>query len=399
MLTAVVAALLSLAPAPAPRPCTLSAVRAALARRDVALVPTLGPTLVLAPGLLARAECAAKAPAEIVQILSDPPIDFRERADLPDGRLVFGGTGGLVALDRATLATTRLTTAPVFVAPPPEGERRCWSAEPGHPVTGWDRAPRLRPGGRALTFERGGPCAYEGAPTRTTMVLDLASQVVRPARAASALVVARSGLVVIGDGADGAGAVGAGCDEAQARGAVWVSFWGGVFLPVVFAPGDAMGVVGLAEGGDGALYALTGICRSGAARGGNLYRAPPGTLAFEPLDVPSRGDDRGVDVGGGIVALAGLRGGELRVARAASKGRALVWQSSHDGATWKRASAPPPSRVPRALARALGVDRVSAVVDVRGTALAWALTDDGAFARGRGRADAWVRVFPGPRAP
>ncbi|MFO0744094.1 MAG: hypothetical protein U1F43_00270 [Myxococcota bacterium] len=381
--------------APSPPPCSAKAVRAALPKGAAfeifaAQAPVAGAgavTLVATDGALATADCAdRKAPARLVQILVDPAVDYRARVALPDGRLVFGGTGGLVALDPATLAQVRLTTAPTYPAEPPPGGKACWTAEPGKPAAGWDRNPR--DGGRPgrVVFERGGPCGYEAEPTRTTMVVDLTTGEVRPTRNVAALIATKGGALLVGDGAGG-------CDEAQSRGALWLSPLGGPLLRLELARDEAMGVVGLAETADGALWALTGVCANGgASHGGNLWRAAPGTLDFAKVEAPFRPDEQAPDVGSGIIAIV-ARGPDLLIVRPHVKGPALSWQSSRDGRQWKRAAGSlPKPRFPNGLAGAIGVGAVHGVVDLG--ARAYAFTDDGAFVRPKSRDGAWTRVFP-----
>jgi len=392
LIVTLVAPVVGIDPAPL---CTKAEVRRALPKGTAFEVVPAPRTLVATKGALHAAACGAEGGARLTAVLTDPAIDYRERVALPDGRLVFGGTGGLVALDPLTLTTTRPTIAPPFPVD------ACWAGmASGEPVPAWDRHPRaLGPDPKVPTliaFERGGPCGYEAEPTGVAMIVDTTTWSARAARNVAALLVTRTGLVALGDG-------GPRCGDRQTRGTLWLSLAGGPFWPIPLDPREPMGIVALAETMDTkagpTLWALTGACdEGGAARGGNLWRAPLAgehAGAWERVTVPFVDGERGFDQGDAIVALRAHRD-EVHLARAKVGDDRLSWRASRDGGvTWRasRGRAEPRQAIPRDLAATLGVLRVIGLVKTRDASWAW--TSDGAFVKDT-NADAWSRRFPLP---
>jgi len=382
MLLLPLAVLFALDPGPL---CTTKDLKSVV-EGDYTILP--GPrSLVATKGKLWDSTCAPEARPILHEVIDDAPIDFRRYVPLADGRLVFGGTGGLVVLDPASLRSTRLTTAETYY-----DTKSCWTFA-DKPVVGWDRDPRPSGHDGAVVFSRGGPCAYEGDATSTTMVVDVASGATRATTNVPTLVATSTRQVWLADGGDG-------CDDHQTKGTAFVRTWSD-FVPVVIDAKARMGIVALAEA-HGSIWALSGICdRGGAAFGGDLYRGSAAELAatnlfgvvapsWSKVEVPFAKGERGVDNGGAIVALFAKKN-DLYVARA--KDAAWSWQVSKDGGkSWKPTRAKPTSaKSPKGLAATLGVVTIYGTLTTKTEQWAW--SDDGAFVRDSTAGAVWRRAF------
>ncbi len=340
-------------------------------------------------------EVRCDAVPSVRRVLHVDGVDFGQGVALPDGRIVFGGFGGLKILDPDLMMLMPLTIPPAF-------GKGCWAAVDDQPVVAADVAPAQYRAGE-IAFVRGGPCGYEAEMTHAPMVFDLATGAVRPLVRASDIVVDAAGAVTVGDGAGT-------CEQTPSDGAVWRSTDGGATFTRVALGGLPPGHIGavadlaqIATKAASTTFALFDICRTGGASvGGELVKSEGGlTWSAVPFPEPAL-DDVAWDAGSAILAIE-ARGANLFAQREAGNGKRVWWRSKDLGASWKRGGQPPArERVPKTLAAELGVASVNALHTDKARGFAWASTSDGLYrkplpAPGPKKATVpspWVRVFP-----
>lgn len=342
-------------------------------------------------------EVRCDASPSVRRVLHVDGVDFGQGVALPDGRIVFGGFGGLKILEPDLMMLMPLTIPPAF-------GKGCWTAADDQPtVVAADVVPTQYRAGE-ITFVRGGPCGYEAEMTHTPMAFDLATGAVRPIVRASDIVVDGAGAVTVGDGAGT-------CEQTQSDGAVWRSTDGGATFTRAPLGGLAQGHIGAVADlaqvrtkTESATFALFDVCQNGGASvGGELVKSVDG-LTWSAVVFPEPALDKVAwDSGSGIRAIE-ARGPTLFAMRGGAKGKRVWWRSKDLGASWKRGSAPPAGeRIPKTLAAELGVASVNAIHTDKTLGFAWASTSDGLYrkalpAPGEKKKppepSPWVRVFP-----